>query len=93
MGAVFQGEPIGSNKYSDAVVFSFHPVKMITTGEGGALLVSSNEIKKKAEALRSHGIDISKTENKDYPDWYYEQHYLGYNFRLSEIQAALGIVN
>ena len=91
LGAVFQGEPIGSNRYSDAVVFSFHPVKMITTGEGGALLVSSDEIKKKAEALRSHGIDISKTENKDYPDWYYEQHYLGYNFRLSEIQAALGI--
>ena len=92
MGAVYEGMPIGRNDFSLASVFSFHPVKMITTGEGGALTVASKKLKEKAVSLRSHGIfEKKKRKRKQAQDWFYEQHDLGYNFRISEIQAALGV--
>jgi dTDP-4-amino-4,6-dideoxygalactose transaminase len=74
-------------------VFSFHPVKIITTGEGGAITTNNKTYYKKINALRSGGVIREKKSliNKKMPKWYYEQHYLGYNFRLNEIQAALGI--
>lgn len=89
LGATYKKSPIGENIFSDASIFSFHPVKMITTGEGGALALNSPGSLRKALSLRSHGIDTSK--KLDSPDWYYEQTDIGYNFRISEIQAALGI--
>ena len=92
LGAVYEEMPIGRNDYSLASVFSFHPVKMITTGEGGALMVGSKKIKEKAIALRSHGIlEQEKNKSQKIPNWFYEQHFLGYNFRITEFQAALGI--
>ena len=92
LGAVYEEMPIGRNDYSLASVFSFHPVKMITTGEGGALMVESKKIKEKAIAQRSHGIlEKEKNNGQKVPNWFYEQHFLGYNFRMTEFQAALGI--
>ena len=93
LGASFRKEPIGNCAYSNAVVFSFHPVKMITTGEGGALIVKTKDDYKKATTLRSHGIpeDRSDLSEMGMPDWYYEQISLGYNYRLSDLQAALGV--
>lgn len=91
-GASYLGSPIGSNKFSDITVFSFHPVKIITTGEGGAALTNSPELADKMRQLRSHGI----TRNSDQfklacqPSFYYEQHDLGFNYRMTDIQAALG---
>ena len=92
LGAKYQNSPIGSNSFSDGSVFSFHPVKMITTGEGGMLLLDTNEKMELAKNLRSHGITKKKSADAhDKPSWYYEQHYLGNNYRLTEIQAALGL--
>ena len=93
LGASFRKEPIGNCAYSNAVVFSFHPVKMITTGEGGALIVKTKNDYKKGTTLRSHGIpeDRSDLSEMGMPDWYYEQISLGYNYRLSDLQAALGV--
>ena len=93
LGASFRKELIGNCAYSNAVVFSFHPVKMITTGEGGALVVKTRDDYKKATTLRSHGIpeDRSDLSEMGMPDWYYEQISLGYNYRLSDLQAALGV--
>ncbi len=79
--------------YSDVTVFSFHAVKIITTGEGGMLVTNNAELAEKTRRLRSHGI----TRNPDYmlkpteAPWYYEQLDLGFNYRLSDIQAALGL--
>ena len=92
LGAVYKNHKIGENVHSMASVFSFHPVKMITTGEGGALSVKSKNLIKKASSIRSHGIEERRfSENDKRPEWYYEQTELGYNFRMSEIQAALGL--
>ena len=86
---------VGNSKYSDATVFSFHPVKMITTGEGGMVLTNNEAIAEKIIALRSHGItrDKAKFETEDFKNstWYYEQQYLGQNFRLSDLNSALGL--
>lgn len=94
---------IGSCAYSDMTVFSFHPVKQITTGEGGAVLTNRNDYYEKLRVFRTHGItkDPSKfglqnrkrgTENrKPDGDWYYEMQFLGFNYRISDIQAALGM--
>ena len=79
-----------SCKWTDASTISFHPVKHICCGEGGALLTNSKEIAHKAELLRSHGITRETDQAKERP-WYYEQIELGWNFRLTDIQAALGI--
>ena len=93
LGASFRKEHIGNCKFSNAAVFSFHPVKMITTGEGGALIVKTENDYKRAVTLRSHGIpeDRSNLMERGMPEWYYEQISLGYNYRLSDLQAALGL--
>ncbi|MBV1788873.1 UDP-4-amino-4,6-dideoxy-N-acetyl-beta-L-altrosamine transaminase [Marinobacterium sp. D7] len=93
LGADYAGEKVGAGRYSDAVVFSFHPVKMITTAEGGAVVTRNETLHTRVRRLRSHGIerDMLKIENKEQPPWYYEQVELGFNFRLSDLQAALGL--
>ena len=93
IGAIYKNDPIGSCKYSDITVFSFHPVKIITTGEGGVLTTNNPDIADRAELLRSHGItkDPNKMRNEYGGPWYYEQINLGFNYRLTDIQAALGI--
>ncbi|WP_457755683.1 UDP-4-amino-4,6-dideoxy-N-acetyl-beta-L-altrosamine transaminase [Thermodesulfatator indicus] len=93
LGAKYKGSKIGSCKYSDATVFSFHPVKHITTGEGGAVLTNRNDIYEKLLMFRNHGV--TKEEEKFVKmkegDWYYEMQFLGFNYRMTDIQAALGI--
>jgi UDP-4-amino-4,6-dideoxy-N-acetyl-beta-L-altrosamine transaminase len=96
LGAKYKGEKIGNCKYSDMTVLSFHPVKHITTGEGGAVLTNNEEFYKRLLMFRNHGItkDKSRFKTQDsrfLSDWYYEMHYLGYNYRMTDIQAALGI--
>ena len=96
-GAYFMdstGEKVycGSGKYSDITVFSFHPVKHITTGEGGMACTQHKEYYEKMALYRTHGIthDVTKLQRKD-GLWYYEMQELGYNYRITDIQAALGI--
>lgn len=93
VGGKYRGEYIGSCRYSDITVFSFHPVKIITTAEGGMALTKDSKLFKKMELLRSHGItrDESMMEENTHGGWYYEQIDLGYNYRMTELQAALGI--
>ncbi len=93
LGAKYLGERIGSCRYSDATVFSFHPVKHITTGEGGAVLTNDDEIYEKLLLFRNHGITrrIERFVNEPDGRWYYEMQFLGYNYRMTDIQAALGI--
>jgi UDP-4-amino-4,6-dideoxy-N-acetyl-beta-L-altrosamine transaminase len=86
------GSYVGNCKYSDLTTFSFHPVKTITTGEGGAITTNSKELYERLLMLRSHGI--TKDENKlsmNPGPWYYEMQELGFNYRLTDMQAALGI--
>ena len=92
-GGLYLDKFIGNCEYSDITVFSFHPVKIITTGEGGAITTNDIEISKKIKLLRSHGItrDRSEFSNKNEGSWYYEQQNLGFNYRLTDIQAALGL--
>jgi dTDP-4-amino-4,6-dideoxygalactose transaminase len=93
IGAKYQGEPVGNCKYSDITVFSFHPVKIITTGEGGMALTNDAKLAEKMSLFRSHGITREQelmTHESDGP-WYYQQIELGYNYRMTDIQAALGI--
>ena len=93
LGSKYSEEQIGSSTYSDISVFSFHPVKNITTGEGGMVLTNNKEIAEKVNLYRSHGVtrDTNKMFNKNEGLWYYEQLLLGFNFRMNEIQASLGI--
>ena len=93
IGGKYRGEYIGNCRYSDITVFSFHPVKIITTAEGGMALTKDSKLFKKMELLRSHGItrDESMMEENTHGGWYYEQIDLGYNYRMTELQAALGI--
>ncbi len=94
LGAKYKKEKIGSCKYSDITVFSFHPVKSITTAEGGAALTNNKKLYEEMSMLRTHGITKDKTKfkykNKNEP-WYFEQQILGFNYRMNEIEAALGI--
>ena len=90
IGASYDGSLIGSCSYSDACVFSFHPVKIITTGEGGAMLTNNKDIALKFSMLRSHGIVRDKLLKKSHYAWYYEQRSLGYNYRMNEMEASLG---
>ena len=87
-----KNSPVGSCKWSDITVFSLHPVKIITSGEGGIITTNSIEIFNKIKLLRTHGIQRDKNHltKKNYGHWYYEQKFLGYNYRLSDIHAALG---
>ena len=93
LGGSYLGKKIGNCEYSHMSVFSFHPVKMITTGEGGAITTNSKTLDDKVSLLRTHGItkEDKKFHNKPHGSWYYEQQVLGFNYRLTEIQAALGI--
>lgn len=93
IGGRYKGEPIGNCQYSDITVFSFHPVKIITTAEGGIALTNSDELATKMGLLRSHGITRDPdlmTQAMDGP-WYYQQVALGFNYRMTDIQAALGV--
>lgn len=101
LGASYSsGEKVGSCKYSDMTVFSFHPVKSISTGEGGIITTNDRSLYLKLLRLRSHGINKSSDEfvnksnsetNGRFNPWYYEMQELGYNYRMTEIQAVLGI--
>ena len=91
LGAKYKGYKTGGCNYSDMTVFSFHPVKHITTGEGGAVLTNNKDFYKKLLMSRSHGIEKRSFINKPDGDWYYEMQSLGYNYRMTDIQAALGI--
>jgi UDP-4-amino-4,6-dideoxy-N-acetyl-beta-L-altrosamine transaminase len=93
IGGQYKGEPIGNGRYSDITVFSFHPVKIITTAEGGMALTNSAELATRLGLLRSHGITrepVLMTEPMHGP-WYYQQVALGYNYRMTDMQAALGV--
>ena len=93
LGGKYKKIKIGSCKWSDIAVFSFHPVKAITTGEGGMATTNSKIYKEKLKLFCSHGINKDKKKFKinSKDDWHYEQILLGYNFRMSDIQASLGI--
>ena len=93
LGGSYEDKAVGSCTYSDFAVFSFHPVKIITTGEGGVLCTNNKKLARKASQLRSHGIEKDKNlfENEFYGLWSYEQQSLGFNYRMNDIQAALGL--
>lgn len=93
IGGRYQGEPIGNGRFSDITVFSFHPVKIITTAEGGMALTNHAELAQKMALFRSHGITRDPTQMTHAPDgsWYYQQIALGYNYRMTDLQAALGV--
>lgn len=93
IGGRYKDEPIGNCRYSDITVFSFHPVKIITTAEGGMALTNDDELATRLGLLRSHGITRDPTlmtQGMDGP-WYYQQVALGYNYRMTDIQAVLGV--
>ncbi len=93
IGGRYKGEPIGNGRYSDITIFSFHPVKIVTTAEGGMALTNNDELASRMALLRSHGITRDPalmTHDMDGP-WYYQQVALGYNYRMTEMQAALGV--
>lgn len=93
IGGKYKADHIGCCRYSDITVFSFHPVKIITTAEGGMALTNNDELAHKMSLLRSHGITRDPAHMTHAPDgpWYYQQIELGYNYRMTELQAALGI--
>jgi UDP-4-amino-4,6-dideoxy-N-acetyl-beta-L-altrosamine transaminase len=87
------GTKVGACRYSDMTIFSFHPVKTITTGEGGAITTNDKTLYEKLLLLRNHGIERNPENMLDYQGvWYHEMQHLGFNYRLTDIQAALGIV-
>ena len=91
-GASYLGTPVGS-KYADASVFSFHAVKIVSTAEGGMVTTNDGALARKLQLLRAHGMTRETTEMEHEPEgpWYYEQQALGFNYRLTELQAALGL--
>lgn len=93
IGGRYQGEPIGNCRFSDITVFSFHPVKVITTGEGGMAVTNDAELAHRMGLFRSHGITRDAEHMTHQPDgpWYYQQIELGFNYRMTEMQAALGV--
>lgn len=92
IGGEYQGTKIGSCKYSDITIFSFHPVKIITTAEGGLATTNDPLLARKMQLLRSHGITREPDElTNNEGGWYYEQQLLGFNYRMTEMQAALGL--
>lgn len=93
IGGKYKGESIGNSRYSDITIFSFHPVKIITSAEGGAAVTNRADLAEKMSLLRSHGITRDEelmTKAADGP-WYYQQIALGFNYRITELQAALGL--
>src|SRR5690606_27551750 len=93
IGGAYKGEPIGNCRYSDITVFSFHPVKIITTAEGGMATTNDDALAERMALLRSHGITRDPARMTHDPDgaWYYQQVELGFNYRMTELQAALGV--
>jgi UDP-4-amino-4,6-dideoxy-N-acetyl-beta-L-altrosamine transaminase len=93
IGARYENQPVGDCRYSDITVFSFHPVKIITTGEGGAAMTNNATLAGKMALLRSHGITRDETQMTHAADgpWYYQQVDLGFNYRMTDLQAALGL--
>lgn len=93
IGAKYLDKPVGACPFSDITVFSFHPVKIITTAEGGLATTNDDILAEKMRLLRSHGITRNSAEMSKAPDgpWYYEQIALGFNYRMTELQAALGL--
>ncbi len=93
LGGRYREEPIGNGRYSDITIFSFHPVKTVTTGEGGVAVTSDETLANRMRLLRSHGITRDAARMDQPPDgpWYYEQIDLGFNYRMTDIQAALGV--
>jgi UDP-4-amino-4,6-dideoxy-N-acetyl-beta-L-altrosamine transaminase len=92
IGGKYRGRPVGGCEFSDMAVFSFHPVKIVTTGEGGMVLTNSAELYQRLLLLRSHGITRDPAAMDREPDgaWYYQQVGLGFNYRMTDLQAALG---
>jgi len=92
IGGRYRGEAVGNCRYSDMTVFSFHPVKIVTTGEGGMVLTQSADLYERLVRLRSHGItsDPSRMAGESHGPWYYQQIELGFNYRMTDLQAALG---
>jgi UDP-4-amino-4,6-dideoxy-N-acetyl-beta-L-altrosamine transaminase len=94
IGAKYRGESIGNGRYSDITVFSFHPVKIITSGEGGMALTNDAQLAKRMRLLRTHGITHDAADMISRPAqelWFYQQIALGFNYRMTDIQAALGL--
>ena len=97
IGAARNGESVGSNRWADITIFSFHPVKIITSGEGGMALTNDDALAESMSLFRSHGITRDARRFRDEqarqnpPGWYYEQQVLGFNYRITDIQAALGV--
>ena len=94
VGGKYGNRFVGSCEFSDIAIFSFHPVKIITTAEGGAILTNSPELDHSVKRLRTHGITKNPeefVEQADLGGWYYEMQELGFNYRLSDIHAALGV--
>jgi len=94
IGARYQGQPVGNGRYSDITIFSFHPVKIITSGEGGMAVTNDVERAKTMMRLRSHGITSDPADMLAHPQdeiWNYQQLELGFNYRMTELQAALGL--
>jgi UDP-4-amino-4,6-dideoxy-N-acetyl-beta-L-altrosamine transaminase len=92
IGGYYQNQPIGNCRYSDIAVFSFHPVKIVTTGEGGAVVTQNPKLDDRVKLLRSHGItrNPDAMEGDTHGPWYYQQIDLGFNYRMTDLQAALG---
>jgi UDP-4-amino-4,6-dideoxy-N-acetyl-beta-L-altrosamine transaminase len=92
IGASHRGSRVGSCAHSDAAVFSFHPVKVVTTGEGGMVLTNDPGLNDRLKLLRTHGVtrDPEQMSQPTEGPWYYEQRELGFNFRITDIQCALG---
>jgi len=93
IGAKYKNRPVGNCEFSDITVFSFHPVKIITTGEGGMAMTNDMQLAKCMSLLRSHGItrDEHEMTHASEGSWYYQQIDLGYNYRMTDLQAALGL--
>ncbi|REL34848.1 UDP-4-amino-4,6-dideoxy-N-acetyl-beta-L-altrosamine transaminase [Thalassotalea euphylliae] len=94
IGGAYQSEPVGHCQFSDICVFSFHPVKVITSAEGGMALTNCEQLAKKMEMYRSHGITKDTTQFQQFSSnepWSYEQQLLGFNYRMSDLHAALGL--
>lgn len=93
IGGAYQSQPVGNCQFSDITVFSFHPVKIVTTGEGGMAVTNDSKLAELMRLDRSHGItrDPELIQRQDAPPWYYEQQRLGFNYRMTDINAALGL--
>jgi len=93
VGASYAGRPVGCGEFADMTVFSFHPVKIITSAEGGMVLTNRREVAQRLQRLRSHGMtrDPAQMTEASHGPWYYQQVELGFNYRMTDLQAALGL--